>query len=132
MRGPELIGWFFLAGGAVFALHAIWLLIDERVALRSWPRVTSRVISRDAETVGQLEHADPLFYPTVRFDDTTLQLADSMSEEETRVGATIELTHPPGEPSLARIRKGRLGALGIQLALSLACVALGYVLKGKS
>jgi hypothetical protein len=129
MRGPELLGWLFLGGGSVFALHAIWSLIDDAKASRTWPRVTARVISRDAETVGQMDYSEPLWYPTVRFGDTTLQLPDSMREAESRVGAKLELTHPPGQPSNARIRKGRIGASVMQLVLALACAAVGYVLR---
>jgi hypothetical protein len=130
MRGPEIIAWLFLAGGAVFALHAISLLIAEVNAARSWPRVTSRVISRDPETIGQTEYGEPLWVPTVRFGDTAVRLADSMNEVETRVGATIELTHPPGRPLEARIRKSRFGAAILQLVIALACATIGYVLRG--
>jgi hypothetical protein len=132
MRGPEVFGWLFLGGGGVFALHAISSLIEDVIASRTWPCVTARVVSRDAESVGQTEYGEPLWYPTVRFGDTTLQLADSMSEAESRVGAKIELMHPPGQPSLARIRKGRLGTALLQLVIGLACAAIGYWLHGHS
>jgi hypothetical protein len=130
MRGPELFGWLFFGGGSIFALHAFWTLIDDAIASRTWTRVTARVVSRDAETIGQQEYGEPLWYATVRFDGTTLQLEDSMREAESRVGAKVELSHPPGEPSLARIRKGRIGAALIQLIVALACAAIGYVLRG--
>jgi hypothetical protein len=129
MHGPAIFGWLFLAGGALFALQAISTLIGEVIASRTWPRVTARVVSRDAEQVGQTEYGEPLWFVTVRFDQTTLQLDDTRSEKESRVGTKIELVHPPGEPSRAQVAKGRAGAAVLQLVVALACVAIGLFLR---
>jgi hypothetical protein len=129
MQGRELLGWLFLGGGSVFALYAIWSLADEAIASRTWQRVTARVVERDAETAGDTEFSEPSWYVTVRFGETTLQLADSMGEAESRIGAKVEVTHPPDQPQQARIRKGRIGPAILQLVLGLVCAAIGYVLR---